>query len=553
MARTSYLVAPGTTAEQLADQREYAAMLLKGATDTSPKGHWAHIPAQALQGLLGGIESGEIGNERRRQADEAGGLFGEAYDAMRGAPAAVPVPGSSGAPSIASAAPAPISPAQGAAAAAGRTLPAPDLDYADATRRIMGVESGGRADARNPLSSATGGGQFIDSTWLEMMRKNRPDLVAGKTPEQILAMRGDWNLSRDMTEAYARSNGEQLRAAGMPVTAGSVRLAHLLGPAGAKTVMSTGANVPLAEVLPQNVLAANPFMRDMNAGTLRRWADRQMTGPVRGAPASIAAPAAPGATSIAAAAPGERGLAERLYRNEATRPLAGKMLEARLARQNKKPEIVTIELGNGQKRSMQQMPDGRLLPIDMSSVGGAGGGELPPNFDDTQKLRKEFQSQTAVKKFDDAAGPYASMLRSAAQDTATADIDMVYGLATILDPESVVREGEFATIRAAQSIPDRFKGEIQYLFEGKGRLSAEAREKLMEIAANRMNSYRTQAMGEADRFRGLAKSYGMNGDLVSKNFPEVEIYRRPAVGQPETRPNVQKLEWGPDGKLRPVQ
>ena len=35
---------------------------------------------------------------------------------------------------------------------------------------IVRVESGGNARARNPLSSATGLGQFISSTWLRMIR-----------------------------------------------------------------------------------------------------------------------------------------------------------------------------------------------------------------------------------------------------------------------------------------------------------------------------------------------------------------------------------------------
>lgn len=576
MARTSYLIKPGTTAEDLAEERAYAAMLAKNAADTSPKGHWAHIPAQMFQGLLGGWEGGEIEAERRRQQDEAAGLFGEAYDAPGGGA----MSGGAKVPSIASAAPDATSglvqPARAAAAAAGRA-DENTLDMRAITDRIIGHESAGRVDARNPRSTAAGPGQFIDSTWLEMMRRKRPDLVQGRTPQQVLALRTDpelgAQLGREMTQAYAESNAEQLKAAGLPVTGGSLRLAHLLGPAGAKTVMSTGANVALAEVLPGQVLAANPFMQGMTAGQLRAWSDRQMRVGPASAPAASTAPGTRVA-SIAASAPDDRSLASKLYRNEATRPLAGKMLEQRIARANKKPEIVTLELGNGQKISAMQMPDGSLQRVDMSGLGGEGGGKLPPNFDDTQKLRKEYQSQTNVKKFDDAIGPYQSMLTSAATDTATADIDMVYGLATILDPESVVREGEFATIRAAQSIPDRFKGEIQYLFEGKGRLSPEAREKLMEIAANRVESYRAQAMRDSERFGELATEYGMDPALIRRNFQDIPRFSprgvaadQPAPSSPaggaragagnQPRPPaapgaVEKLEFGPDGKLRKV-
>ena len=36
--------------------------------------------------------------------------------------------------------------------------------------RIISVESGGDSNARNKRSSATGAGQFLDETWLEMIR-----------------------------------------------------------------------------------------------------------------------------------------------------------------------------------------------------------------------------------------------------------------------------------------------------------------------------------------------------------------------------------------------
>lgn len=578
MAR-SYLIKPGTTAEDLAEQRAFAQMMLKGATDTSPKAHWAHIPAQMLMGGLGGYEAGEVAGEGIRQKDEAAGLFGEAYEALGGggAPLGPKVPSiGASAPGETSGLAAPGTGAAGAAGASGLQAPAP-LNMSAVVDGIIGGESGGRYDAKNPRSSAAGNGQFIDSTWLDMMNKRRPDLTKGKTREEILALRTDPQqgaaLGREMTAGYAESNAEQLRASGLPVTPGSLRLAHFLGPAGARTVMSTGANVPVAEVLSPQVMQANPHLNGMTAGQVRTWADRQM----RGRAGNSIAATEPGTTKTASIGADEIGLAGKLYRNEATRPLAAKMLEQRMARANKKPEIVTIELGNGQKVSAQQMPDGSLQRVDTSAItgGGAGGGKLPPNFDDTQKLRKEYQSQTNIKKFDDAIGPYQSMIQSAGMDSATSDIDMVYGLATILDPESVVREGEFATIRAAQSIPDRFKGEIQYLFEGKGRLSPEAREKLMEIASNRLNSYRTQAMRDSDRFGELATEYGMDPGLIRKQFPEIPRFRpggaAPGAGASGTpasgaggargmqgygspRPGgVEKLEFGPDGKLQRVK
>src|SRR5258708_2639278 len=63
--------------------------------------------------------------------------------------------------------------------------------------RIVTAESGGDAAAKNELSSATGAGQFLDATWLDMIRTARPDLV-GQSDEDILNLRRDPDLSRDM-------------------------------------------------------------------------------------------------------------------------------------------------------------------------------------------------------------------------------------------------------------------------------------------------------------------------------------------------------------------
>ena len=43
--------------------------------------------------------------------------------------------------------------------------------------RIIGVESTGNRNAKNSRSSATGLGQFLDETWLDLIRRYRPDLI----------------------------------------------------------------------------------------------------------------------------------------------------------------------------------------------------------------------------------------------------------------------------------------------------------------------------------------------------------------------------------------
>ena len=144
--------------------------------------------------------------------------------------------------------------------------------------KIISAESGGNPNARNPHSSAGGAGQFIDSTFLSMMRKHRPDLVAGKSNADILALKFDPAISREMTSAYASDNAGILSKAGLPVTPGSTYLAHFAGPQGALGILKADPSMPVAGILTPAAVKANPFLNGMTAADLRAWADRKVGG-----------------------------------------------------------------------------------------------------------------------------------------------------------------------------------------------------------------------------------------------------------------------------------
>lgn len=158
------------------------------------------------------------------------------------------------------------------------SLPTKEWGGAGFLDKMTVAESGGNATADNPLSSAFGAHQFIDSTWLATVQQHRPDLMAGKSQAEVLALRGDKALSREMAGYHAQDNAGVLRAAGMPVTDGTQYLAWFAGAGGATALWRADPQASAESVLGAAVVKANPFLRDMRAADVISWADKKMRG-----------------------------------------------------------------------------------------------------------------------------------------------------------------------------------------------------------------------------------------------------------------------------------
>lgn len=158
---------------------------------------------------------------------------------------------------------------------------------ASVVERIVQVESAGDANARNPRSTATGAAQFIDATWLELIRKHRGDLAA-RSESEILDMRRDPLLAREVTTYLIQRNAKVLSRNGKPVTPSTLYLSHFAGGAGAVAILSAEGGADAASILAfadttgktsrEKLVKANPFLEGVTAAGLKRWAERKMTG-----------------------------------------------------------------------------------------------------------------------------------------------------------------------------------------------------------------------------------------------------------------------------------
>ncbi len=154
--------------------------------------------------------------------------------------------------------------------------------------RIIAAESNDKAGAVNKRSSATGPAQFLDETWLEMIRAYRPDLARARNREQLLALRRDRKIAREMTRRFAERHAAMLARRGLPVTPATVYLAHFAGGAGAAALLTAPPEADAAQVMAyadatgrskrEQIVKANPFLDKFSVADLEHWADRKMQG-----------------------------------------------------------------------------------------------------------------------------------------------------------------------------------------------------------------------------------------------------------------------------------
>nr|DAY18167.1 MAG TPA: ParB ddrB-like ParB superfamily domain [Caudoviricetes sp.] len=141
-------------------------------------------------------------------------------------------------------------------------------------------ESRGKVNAQNPLSSAGGLGGFIDSTWLTMVKRYRPDVAAGKSNAQIIALKTrDGALATEMTRHYIQENARHLEKNGLPSTMANLRLAHWFGAGGAVQLLNVAnKNQPIANVVSPAVMKANPNIQGKTVQQVIDITHREMYG-----------------------------------------------------------------------------------------------------------------------------------------------------------------------------------------------------------------------------------------------------------------------------------
>jgi hypothetical protein len=199
-------------------------------------------------------------------------------------------------------------------------------------------ESGFHADAKSSTSSASGLYQFVDGTWLDMMRRFGAKYGAGQLAQQIgqdpagkavvsdpavrkkiLDLRQDPALSASLAGEYTKSNQTEVeQALGHPVQRADLYMAHFLGASGATTFLKaveTKGSTVAADILPEAAAANKGIFFDAQTGKARTVSEiyHSLAAKIEkvasdlGGLASASTPSAQTTVSVAAAAPSSSG------------------------------------------------------------------------------------------------------------------------------------------------------------------------------------------------------------------------------------------------------
>lgn len=217
-----------------------------------------------------------------------------------------------------------------------------------------------------------------------------------------------------------------------------------------------------------------------------------------------------------------------------------------------------------QQGQWEKMTDGRLYNKNTGDIKDAPPpvpGSVLPKFDDISSLRKEIQQLPSYKNLSQALPIYRSMAETAGRNSKASDLNLVYGLGKIMDPTSVVREGEMVMVKNTASLPDWFQGAIASL-NGGAALTPETRQAIMTEAYGRVQGYDSAFKQDSTQYQGIVDRNKFNPADVIPDFGTYEPWKPAAAAAGPTQiktvdeyrnlaPGTQYID--PNGKLRTKQ
>lgn len=174
-------------------------------------------------------------------------------------------------------------------------------------------------------------------------------------------------------------------------------------------------------------------------------------------------------------------------------------------------------------------------------------GEGGPNFKDERSLAKEWSSQ--VDEFKKLDYQYNVVEQAAKQGTGPGDIGLVFAIMKMFDPNSVVRESEYAVAANAQGVPQRLETWLNKLKAGE-QLSPELRAEFVNVARELYKSTNDLYHRKRNHYHSVATQYGFDPSRIVFDYQRnSDAFGGGASGNPAPNP-VEEGERPPLSSFR---
>lgn len=187
---------------------------------------------------------------------------------------------------------------------------------------------------------------------------------------------------------------------------------------------------------------------------------------------------------------------------------------------------VQVNKRTGQARPIRDFQGnpikGRMQPPVQVNVGEQ------KEFTNETTLRKEYNDE--IKGFKSVKDSFRRIEIAGKNNTAASDISLIYGYMKLMDPGSVVREGEFATAQNAGGIPDRIRAAYNQAISGE-RLAPDVKADFLKQAQLIYEQALAQQQAVAGRYRGIAERFRLNPDNVVTDETVRPGANRPRLGE----------------------
>jgi hypothetical protein len=215
-------------------------------------------------------------------------------------------------------------------------------------------------------------------------------------------------------------------------------------------------------------------------------------------------------------------------------------------------------------------PDGNLMQRRLDGGEGAPAPLMPgtiagaPKYKDPKavadvvgKLRGDFEGAPAFKTHATTADAYRKMEKALGAESAAGDVSGIYAFMKMLDPNSVVRETEFATAQNAAGVPDQIRNLYNRVMSGE-RLNPEQRADFINQGRSVYQNSERFFKKHQDNYRGISERLFIDPRGVVYDLENAEQSESPGAPPSATAAPrsvggsvVTGVPKGPDPKPQP--